>query len=128
MPLSQLRKESCVKDIPSKNLKCLNAALAATERIAERPIQTLHSNVVSMPLSQLRKESHNGYNSFRKLPEVSMPLSQLRKESNTEVISTVSKMSQCRSRSYGKNHTFAGFISIEELVSMPLSQLRKESK
>ncbi len=79
MPLSQQRKESIKITIMKSNIICLNAALAATERIMSFEFDLTKTYSVSMPLSQQRKESDNGFIRFRH------------------------RLSQCRSRSNGKN-------------------------
>ena len=55
-----------------------------------------------------------------------MPLSQQRKESTLNGVYNVTKVSQCRSRSKGKNPD-AVIDNAKTSVSMPLSQQRKES-
>ncbi len=57
MPLSQLRKESYWRKNAEPMVTCLNAALAASERIMLIKGAKRINGVVSMPLSQLRKES-----------------------------------------------------------------------
>ena len=87
-------------DLPA----CLNAALAAKERISLCPV-CRKSQSVSMPLSQQSKESGQSPSPKGLKEQVSMPLSQQRKESFKKIII------------HGPNTP----------VSMPLSQQRKES-
>ena len=120
---SRSKGKNHLRSTLSLTIQCLNAALAAKERIiGQGRLQTTCQ-------SQCRSRS-KGKNleedALDKKIIVSMPLSQQRKESHLVAIKDGLTESQCRSRSKGKNHP-AHILTFVLQVSMPLSQQRKES-